>query len=125
MAVLYSIQDLEKGALDQVLIADILALLGDVGKQVTFWAVFHYDISAVRGVHDLDKGNYVWVCASLVVELDLPLLEFPLTRLEADLVECLHGIRNVCLDVHGCVNNSIRANSKDTSKLQPSSKNLT
>jgi hypothetical protein len=86
MAVLYGIQDLEKGALDQVFVADILALLGDVGEQVTFWAVFHYDISAVRSVHDLDQRDYVWVCTSLVVKLDFPLLELPLARLKANLV---------------------------------------
>jgi hypothetical protein len=124
VAVLDGIQDLEKGALDEIFIADILALLGDVGKQVTFWAVFHYDISAVRSVHNLDQRDYVWVCTSLVVKLYLPLLEFPLARLKADLVECLHGIRDVGLDVHGSVNNSICTYSEDSSELKPSSKNL-
>jgi hypothetical protein len=124
MAVLDGVQDLEKGALDEIFVADILALLSDVGEQITFWAVFHYNISTVRSVHDLDQGDYIWVCTSLVVKLDLPLLEFPLARLKANLVECLHGIRDVGLDVHGCVNNSICAYSKDTSELKPSSENL-
>jgi hypothetical protein len=124
MAVLNGIQDLEKGPLDQIFIANILALLSDVREQVTFWAVFHYDVSAVRSIHDLDQGNYIRVCASLVVKLNLPLLKFPLARLKANLVECLHGIRNVGLDVHGCIDDSISSYAKNTSELQPSSKNL-
>ena len=63
--------------------------------------------------------------ASLVVELDLSLLELALTRLEADLVKRLYSIGNVGLNVHGSVNNSISSDSKDTSKLQPTSKDLT
>jgi hypothetical protein len=124
MAVLDGIQNLEKGALDEVFVANILALLSDVGEQITFRAVFHYNIGTVRSVHDLDQGDYIWVCTSLVVKLDLPLLELPLARLKTDLVQCLHGIRNVGLDVHGCVNNSICAYPKDTSELKPSSKDL-
>jgi hypothetical protein len=63
--------------------------------------------------------------ASLVVKLDLSLLEFALTRLKADLVKCLYSVGNVGLNVHGSVDNSISSYSKDTSELQPTSKDLT
>jgi len=59
-----------------------------------------------------------------VVELDFPLLELLLARLQADFVERLYGIRGVGVDVHGSVDNSIGSNSKDSGQLQPSGKNL-
>lgn len=124
MAVLHGIQDLEEGSLDQILVANVLALLGDVREQVTFWTVLHYNIGAIRSIHDLDEGDYVWVRTRLVVELDFSLLELPLTGLKPDLVECLHGIGNIGLDVHGCVDDSISSNSEDASQLKSSSKNL-
>lgn len=117
MAVLHGIQDLEEGALDQILVANVLALLSDVREQVTFWAVLHYNISAIRSIHDLDERDYIWVCTRLVVELDFSLLELPLSGLKPDLVECLHGIWNVGLNVHGCVDNSVSSNSEDSSQL--------
>lgn len=60
----------------------------------------------------------------LVVELDLSLLELPLARLKADLVESFYGIRNVGLNVHGCVHYSIGSNTEDSSQLETASKNL-
>jgi hypothetical protein len=125
VAVLNGIQDLEEGALDKIIIANVLALLGDVGEQVTFWAVLDYDIGAVWSIHDLDQRNYIGVSTGLVVELDLPLLELPLARLKTNLVERFYGIGNVCLDVHGSVDYSIGAYAQDASQLQPSSEDLT
>lgn len=117
MAVLHGIQDLEEGPLDQILIANVLALLSDVREQVTFRAVLHYNVSAIRSIHDLDEGDYIRVSTRLVVELDFSLLELPLPGFKPDLVECLDGIGNVRLDVHGCVDNSISSDTKDTGQL--------
>ena len=55
---------------------------------------------------------------------NLSLLELLLTGLQAKLVECLYGIRNVGLDVHGSVNNSICTYSEDASQLKPASEDL-
>lgn len=81
MAVLHGIQDLEEGALGKRIIANILALLGDVGKQITFRAVFDDNVCAVRGVHDFYQRDNVGVGTGLVVKLDFPLLELPLPGL--------------------------------------------
>ena len=61
----------------------------------------------------------------MVVELNLSLLELALTWLKANLVQRLYSVRDIGLDVHGSVDNSISTHPKDTSKLKPTSKNLT
>lgn len=54
VAVFHGIQDLEESALGHGIVTNVLALLGDVGEQVTFWAVFNDNVCAVGGVHDFD-----------------------------------------------------------------------
>jgi len=63
--------------------------------------------------------------ACLVVELDFSLLELPLARLETNLVECLYGIWDVGLDVHGCVHHAVSPYTKNAGQLKSSSKKLT
>lgn len=62
--------------------------------------------------------------AGLMVELDLPLLELPLPGLQAYLVERLDGILDVRMDVHGCVDDTIGADAKDTRQLQSACEEL-
>lgn len=64
------------------------------------------------------------MCAGLVVQLDLTLLELSLARLKTNLVERLYGIGNVGLDVDGCVDNAVGSNTKDASQLEASSQDL-
>ena len=54
VAVFNGIQNLEESALGHGIVTHVLALLGDVGEQVTFWAVFNDNVCAVRSVHNLD-----------------------------------------------------------------------
>lgn len=125
MAIFNSIQDLEESTLSPVIVTNELALLSDVGEQITFRAVLHDNVCAVRSVHNLDQRNNVGVRTSLVMELDLALLKLALARLKADLVKRLYSIGNIGLDVHGSVDDSISSDSEDTSKLKPTSENLT
>lgn len=125
VAVFNSIQDLEESTLSPVIVTNEFALLSDVGEQVTFRAVLHDNVCAVRSIHNLDQGNNVRMSASLVVELDLPLLKLALAWLKANLVKRLYSIRNVGLNVYGSVDDSISSDSEDASKLKPTSKNLT
>lgn len=53
-----------------------------------------------------------------VVELDFALLEFPLPRVESNLVESLHRIGDTGVDVDGSVDNAIGADAKDTCQFQ-------
>lgn len=124
MAELYGVQNLEKCTLDHGIVAYVLALLGDVGEQITFRAVFDDNVGTVWGIHDLDQRDNIGMSAGLMVELDLSLLEFPLARLKTDFVKCLYCIWDASLDVHGCVHHSIGSDSKDTGELESSSKNL-
>lgn len=124
VAVLDGIQDLEESVLGHGIVPDILALLGDVGEEIAFGAVFNDNVCAVWGVHDLYQRHDVGVGAGLVVEMNLALLELALARLQTNLVECLYGIGDVCLNVHGCVHDSVGSNSKDSGQLETSSKDL-
>jgi hypothetical protein len=99
MAILDSIQDLEESPLGKSIITNILSLFGDIRKEVTFGAVLNNNICAVWGVHDLGKGYHVGMGAGTMVELNFSLLEFSLTRLEAKLVQRLHSIGCVGLNV--------------------------
>jgi len=124
VAVLDSIQDLEKSALGHGIVSNVLALLGDVGEQITFWAVFNDNVCAVGRIHDLDQRDDIRVSAGLVVQLDLTLLELSLARLKTDLVKCLYGIGDVGLDVHGCVDYAVGSYTENAGQLQPSGENL-
>lgn len=53
-----------------------------------------------------------------VVELDFALLEFPLPWVESNLVESLHRIGDMGVDVDGSVDNAIGADAKDTRQFQ-------
>lgn len=64
------------------------------------------------------------MCAGLVVQLDLTLLELSLARLKTNLVERLYGVRNVGLDVDGRVDDAVGSNTKDASQLEASSQDL-
>lgn len=124
VAILYGIQNLEKGPLRKSVVSNVLALLRDIGEEVTFRAVLNDHIGAVRGIHDLYQGNHIGVGAGLVVELDLPLLELLLPRLQAKLVESLDGIGGVGVDVQSGVHYSIGANTENSGELQSSSQDL-
>lgn len=124
VAKLYGVEDLEKDTLDELVIADIPCMLGDVGEEVTLGTILDHDKGAVRGIHDLDQGDDVGMLAGMVVELDLPLLELALLRIEADLVERLDGIHDPCVDVLAGVDDAIGADAKDGSKTQTTGKDL-
>lgn len=120
MAILYSIQDLEKSSLGESIVTNVLPSFCDVREKIALRAVLNDNICAVRRVHDLNQGNHIRVSTGLVVQLDFSLLELSLARFQAELVESLHGIGSVGLKVHGCVHYSIGAYSKDAGQLQSS-----
>lgn len=113
------IQDLEKHALDQGVVADVVALLGDAGEQITFGAKLNDHVGAVDGIHDADQGNHVGVLAGQVVELDLPLLVLELAGIQSGLVEGLDSIQDIGMNVDGRVDDAIGTDSQDAGQLQP------
>ena len=82
MAVLDSIQNLEKSPLGKGVVTDILASFGDVGKEITLRAVLNDNVGAIWRVHDLHQGNHIGMGTGLVVQLDLTLLEPALAGLQ-------------------------------------------
>ena len=69
------IQDLEENILCCLVVSDITAVFGNVQEEISLWAVFHDDVSAVLVVEDPQKGNNVWVCRDLVMQAHLSVLE--------------------------------------------------
>jgi len=124
MAIFNGIKDLEKSPPGKSVITNVLSSFSDIGKEIALRAILNDHVRAVRRVHYLDQGNNIWMDTGLMVQLDFPLLELPLPWLQAKLVEGFHGVGNVCLDVHGCVYNSIGSNAENTGQLQPASQDL-
>lgn len=123
MAELYGIQELEEDTLDQGVIADKVALVGDAGEQVTLGAELHHDVGTIHGVHDAHEGDHVGMLAGQMVETDLALLVFELTGIQPGLVEGLDRITAMRVNVQGSVDNSVGANTKDASQFQPVGQN--
>ncbi len=110
VAELYGIQYLEEDPLGQVIVADVMASLRDMRKEITIGTEFNDDKGCIDGVHDLNQRNHVRMMAGLMVQLYLPLLEFPLSRIQSGFVEGLDGIQNVGVDVDGAVNDAVSTN---------------
>ena len=110
MAELYGIQYLEEDPLGQEVVADVVASLRDIRKEITIWTEFNDDKSRIDGIHDLDQRNHVRMLAGLVVQLNLPLLELSLSGIQSGLVQSLDGVENVRVDVDGRVNDAISTN---------------
>ena len=125
VAVVYSIQNLKKGLLDQVVITNIIPTLRDTREQVALGTVLQHNKCAIFRVHDLDQGNHIGMLAGLMVELNLTLLKSPLSWVQTNLVQGLDSIGMVIVvDVDGCVDDPIRAHAYYTGKLQAPSQDL-
>lgn len=74
MAELHGIQELKEHALDQEVITDKVALVGDAREQVSLRAEFHDDVGAIHGIHNANQGNHVGMLRGQMVETDLTLL---------------------------------------------------
>ena len=110
MAEFYGIQYLQKYPPGQVVIADVVASLRDIREKITIWTKLNDNESGIDGIHDLDQGDNVWMMACLMVELDFPLLELSLSRVQSGLIQCLDGVKDVGVDIDGPVDDAIRTN---------------
>jgi hypothetical protein len=116
VTVLDSRQDLQKYIPGLHVVADILALLGDLGKEISFRAVLKDNICAVRALQGLVKGHNIGMLA-LVVKLDLAILESPLTFVKANLGQGLYSILNVGQEVPSPVDSAICTNTENIGQL--------
>lgn len=119
MAELYGIQELKEHTLDQGVIPDKVALVGDAGEQIAFGAELHHDVGTIRGVHDAIEGDDVGMLAGPVVETNLALLILELSGIQPGLVESFDGISNVRVDVQGSIYHSIGADAEDAGEFKP------
>lgn len=119
MAELYGIQELEEDTLDQGVIADKVAFVGDAGEQVALGAELHHDVGTIHGIHDAHEGDHIGMLAGQMVETNLALLVFELSGIQPGLVEGFHSMADVRVNVQGGIYNSVGANTKDASKFKP------
>jgi hypothetical protein len=56
---------------------------------------------------------------ALVVQLDLAILESPLTVVKTNLGQGFHGVLDVGQEISGAVDGAIRANTEHVSELNP------
>jgi len=110
VAELYGIQYLKEDPLGQVVVTDVMASLRDIRKEITIGTEFNDDKGCIDGVHDLNQRNHVRMMAGLMVQLYLPLLEFPLSRIQSGFVQGLDGVKNAGVDIDGRVNDAISTN---------------
>lgn len=75
------IKDLEKSSPGKSVITNVFPAFGYVGKEVTLRTVLDNNVGAIWRVHDFYQGDDIGMSTGLVVELDFPLLEFPLSWL--------------------------------------------
>lgn len=118
MAEIDSIQDLNEYALHQGVIPDKVPLVGDTREQIPLGTELDNHVDAVSRVHDRFEGHDVGMLAGHVVQFDFALLVFELARVESGLVEGLHRIHDVRMDIDGSVDDAIRPNAQDTRKFQ-------
>lgn len=112
------VQDLQKSTSGKKIITDKVASFRDAGEQVAFGTKFNDHKGAVKAIHDANQRHHIGVTAGQVVELDLPLLELALSGVESELVEGLHGVGDVGVNVDGGVDDSIGAHAQDAGELQ-------
>lgn len=119
MAEIDGIQDLNEYALHQGVIPDEVAFVGDTGEQIPLRTELDDHIDAVSRIHDRFEGHDVRMLTGHVVQFDFALLVFELAGVESSLVEGLHGIHDVRMDIDSSVNDAIGPDAQDTRKFQP------
>jgi len=113
MAILYRVQDLQKGTLRQMVISDKVATFSDAGKQIALWTKLNDNESAIHGVHNAHQGYHIGMLAGHVMQADFPLLELALPGIEPCFVQCFDGIWDVGVDVYGAVDYTIGTHTQD------------
>ena len=101
------IQDLEESPPNQLIVADIKAVLGDTRKEIALWAILKNHVGGIVRIHDLEQRNHIGMMAGLVVQLDLSLLESSLSGVQTNFIQGLDGILLSGIDVLGRVDYSV------------------
>lgn len=122
MTILHGTEDLQENLASLCVVLDVVAFLGDLGKQVAFRAVLKDNKGAVPGVNDLVHGDHTVMLAGKVMKLDLTLLEFPLPGIESSFFQCLDGVQGASHDIAGLVDRSVCSDAKDVDQFDIATK---
>lgn len=112
MAEVDRIQNLEERILGHGVIVKILTFLRYTREEITFRAKLQDHKCAVVGRHYLNHGHHIGMMAGLMMKLYLPLLECLLSGIQANLVESLHRVRDIRIDIDRCVYHTISSYSQ-------------
>lgn len=123
MAMLDCGKKLQKHVLGLEIITDVVAFLGDLGKQIAFLAVLENNVCALRAVQNLQEGNHIGMLARKVMQLDLAVLESLLAWVESGLGQGLDGVGHVGHYVASLENSSIGPNTDDLGELDTTCQN--
>lgn len=113
MAILNSIQELEKGVLGQSIITHEMALFGDVGEEIAFRAILHDNIRAFWAIQNPFQGNHVGMLAGLVMKSNLSLLKSSLPGVQSMFGKSLYRVEFVGIDIDGSVDHAVSSNTED------------
>lgn len=122
MAILHSTKDLKEHLTGLRVVLNVVAFLGDLGKEVTFRAVLKNNKSGIPAVNDLVHGYNAVVLAGKVVKLDLTLLELLLPGIESGFVQGLDGIESTGHHIAGLVDSSVSTNAKNVDQFDVATK---
>jgi hypothetical protein len=110
---------LKEHTLDQGVIPDKVALVGDTGEQIALGAELHHDVGTVQGIHNAHQGDHIGMLRRPVMKTNLALLIFELSGIQPRLVEGLDGILDMRVDVQGSIYHSVRADTEDAGEFKP------
>ena len=123
MAMLDCGKKLQKHVLGLEIITNVVAFLGDLGKQIALLAVLEDNVCALRAVQNLQERNHVGMLARKVMQLDLAVLESLLAWIESGLGQGLDGVGHVGNDVASLENSSISSDTDDLGELDTTCQN--
>lgn len=128
MAVAYRVQELEEDMLGPHVIANILATLGDVIKEVTLWAVLQDNKEAILVFNNPVHAHHVGVGRRVPMQMNFPGLKHDLAMVQGasvgiEFTQHLDSIAGLVVDVDGRVDDTICACPQNADKSESLSDN--
>ncbi|KAL7355917.1 hypothetical protein ACKS0A_05821 [Histoplasma ohiense] len=117
VTVLHSIQNLEKSTFGKEIVSNKLAFVSNVGEKIALRAKLNNNKSTIKRIHYADQRNHIGMLTGQMMELDFPLLKFPLSRVQTCFVEGFNGVRHMGMDVDSGIHNTIRTYPKNACKF--------
>ena len=118
MAILNCIEELQKHMLDEGIVAQVPALVQNLGEQVVVWGVVHYNIGVIPVFDDAMEGDDRRMGRGELVQRNFANMELSTSASGAD--QAFHGKRSLRARefLNGAVDNAIATDPKDFEELE-------